>query len=43
MNIDSINDENAHFNKIITESMQIVETCLRDPFGIVSIFNSNLL
>jgi len=33
MNIDSVNDENAPFNSIITESMKIVETHLRDPLS----------
>ena len=39
MNIDSINDDDAPFNKIITQSMQIVEGYLRDPLSNVKKFN----
>ena len=36
MNIDSVNDENAPFNKTISETLRIVNGLMKDPFGKVN-------
>ena len=43
MNIDSVNDENAPFNKTISETLRIVNGLMKDPFGKVNKLQFNFV